>query len=284
MPSFSRRGFLLLPVLGASSAAYAKTVEPGWLEFTQRECFIQNLAQPIDLVHLSDLHASEVVPNSLIERAVETAIEVRPDFVCITGDFVTGRTGFDPIWYSAVLQRLTSHTPTFAVLGNHDGGSWSASDGGLRTTAEVTRIVEAGGVKLMANRSEKIRTPRGAELQIIGVGDMLAGDLDPNRAFRNADPQSPSLLLSHNPDSKEALGPYKWDLMLSGHTHGGQVVAPLFGLNPAPVRDRDYIAGMKPWRNRWIHISRGVGNIGGIRFNCRPEVTLIRLLPAASSI
>ena len=66
--------------------------------------------------------------------------------------------------------------------------------------------------------------------------------------------------------------------MLSGHTHGGQVVMPITGANPAPVSDRRYVEGLKPWRDRWIHVSRGVGSIKGVRFNCRPEVTLLRLV------
>src|SRR6266700_769771 len=106
LKSTSRRAFLFLPVLGGAGAAYARFVESDWLEFTRRECRIPNLARPIELVHLSDLHASDVVPNSLIERAIDIAISANPDLICITGDFVTDSTGFDPGCYTAVLRRL----------------------------------------------------------------------------------------------------------------------------------------------------------------------------------
>ena len=276
--SISRRRFLVLPMLGASGLAYARLVEPTWLEFTQRECAIPNLVRPITLIHLSDFHASNVVPKSHIERAIEMAVGASPDLICITGDFVTDTTGFDAGWYTAVLRRLALIAPTFAVLGNHDGGLWSASSGGFQTTAEVAHIIESSGVHLMTNRSHNI-TCRGAALRIVGVGDVWADDLDAAKAFKEEDSRCPTILLSHNPDTKALVGDYDWDLMLSGHTHGGQVVIPLIGLNPAPVIDREYIAGLKRWRNRWIHISRGVGNAHGVRFNCRPEVTRLHLLP-----
>jgi len=276
--SLSRRRLLALPILGVSGAAYARVVEPAWLEFTRRECRIPNLVRPVALVHISDFHASDAVPKSHIERAIDMAAESRPDFICITGDFVTNTTGFDAGWYTAVLRRLVLKAPTFAVLGNHDGGLWAASRGGFHTTAEVTRIIEGSGVQLLANASRKI-TFRDATLRIAGVGDLWADDLDAAKAFTEQDSRCPTILLSHNPDTKEMVAEHDWDLMLSGHTHGGQVVVPLIGFSPAPVMDREYIAGLKRWRNRWIHISRGVGNLHGVRFNCRPEVTRIHLRP-----
>jgi predicted MPP superfamily phosphohydrolase len=274
----SRRVFLTLPILGASTAAYARFVEPAWLQFTRCECPIPNLRQSIELIHLSDFHASAAVPKSLIERAIEMAIESKPDLICLTGDFVTSAAGFDAGWYTTVLRRLALKAPTFAVLGNHDGGAWSASAGGFRTTAEVARMVEESGICLLTNRSRKI-TCHGAELQLVGLGDLWAREFDAVEAFQQTDPKCPTVVLSHNPDSKDELDAYQWNLMLSGHTHGGQVVVPVIGLNPAPVVDRRYIAGLKGWMDRWIHVSRGVGNVGGVRFNCRPEVSGIRLIP-----
>jgi len=276
--SISRRAFIALPILGASTAAYARLVEPTWLQLTQTECPLPNIRQPIELIHLTDFHASVEVSNSHIERAIELAIESNPDLICITGDFVTNTEGFDAGWYRTVLRRLARKAPTFAVLGNHDGGAWAARAGGFRTTAEVAQILENSGISLLSNRSHKI-TCRSAELQLVGLGDLWAREFDAVQAFKHADSKCPTVVLSHNPDSKDALAAYNWNLMLSGHTHGGQVVVPLIGLNPAPVHDRRYIAGLKPWKDRWIHVSPGIGNVGGVRFNCRPEVSRIRLYP-----
>jgi predicted MPP superfamily phosphohydrolase len=281
MKSTSRRRFLFLPLLSAAPAAYARLVEPEWLEFTERSCPIPGLAQPIHLTHLSDLHASSVVSQSLIEHAIQMALDSKPDLICITGDFVTNARGFDARWYVKALRRLSEAAPVFATLGNHDGGAWAAATGGFKTTLEITRIVEESGVMVLANRSA-IYDAGSSKLQLVGLGDLWAEDLDANLAFRDVSPL-PTVLLSHNPDSKILVGSYPWRLMLSGHTHGGQVVMPIAGLSPAPVWDHRYIAGMKAWRDRWIHVSRGVGNVHGVRFNCRPEVTRITLIPASRS-
>ena len=271
-----RRLFTALPGLGISGLAYARLIEPTWLEVTYRTCPMRNLKAAINLVHLSDLHASDVVPTAFIEDAVAKATDLNPDLICVTGDFVTNATGFDLGWYGKVLGKLSAKAPTFAVLGNHDGGVWAADAGGFRSIREITTLLEGSGIRVLTNRSEAMAF-RGQEVQIVGVGDMWAGDLQPSLAFVNVRTSVPTILLSHNPDSKAMLGLFEWDLILCGHTHGGQVVVPGLRSSPAPVWDRNYISGLKTWRGRWIHVSRGVGNVSGIRFNCRPEVTRLRL-------
>jgi len=195
---------------------------------------------------------------------------------------VTGATGFDSRWYQAVLSRLPRQAPTFAVLGNHDGGVWAESSGGFRGTEEVTHLLESSGIQVLENRSERIQC-NGADLQVAGVVDFWAANIDIESAFADTDARYPTILLSHNPDTKVLFAKHAWELMLSGHTHGGQVVMPVFGLCHAPVKDKQYLQGLKSWRGLWIHVSRGVGNVLGVRFNCRPEVTTLRLLPALST-
>lgn len=280
--SISRRQLLAMAAVGSCGTAYARFVEPKWLEFSQRECRLPKLTHPVSLAHLSDFHASKVVPQSLIEHAVDLAIASKPDIICLTGDYVTGSTGFDTRWYKAVLSKLPRQAPTFAVLGNHDGGVWAESDGGFRGTEEVTRLLESSGIQVLENRSLRVQC-NGAELQLAGVGDFWAANIDIESAFADTDSRYPTILLSHNPDTKVLFAKLDWELMLSGHTHGGQVVMPVLGLCHAPVEDKHYLQGLKPWRNRWIHVSRGVGNVLGVRFNCRPEVTKLRLLPALST-
>jgi predicted MPP superfamily phosphohydrolase len=89
----------------------------------------------------------------------------------------------------------------------------------------------------------------------------------------------PSIVLAHNPDTKDAIEHQSWDLMLSGHTHGGQVVVPFVEPTWAPVVDKRFIAGLYEWSGRQLYITKGVGNHSGVRFGCRPEVSILELRP-----
>jgi predicted MPP superfamily phosphohydrolase len=137
--------------------------------------------------------------------------------------------------------------------------------------------LEKCGIEVLHN-SNTIFKSNDTSLQLVGVGDIWAKECDSEAAFDGARANTPTILLSHNPDSKDHLSEYSWNLMLSGHTHGGQLLVPLIGTTPyAPVQDHRYVAGLKEWGNRFINVSRGVGSIEGIRFNCRPDVTLLEI-------
>jgi predicted MPP superfamily phosphohydrolase len=231
----------------------------------------------VRILHLSDLHASPAVPFSLIEKSVELGLEAKPDVICLTGDFVTDATPFDEAEYARILRRLSSAGPVFASLGNHDGGPWASSRSGYKDTSPIRELLRASHIPLLHNRSEVVRV-RDQSVRFAGVPDLWSGEVDGNLAFANVSADDPAILLAHNPDTKDALGGRPWDLMLSGHTHGGQVVLPMVGARFVPVRDKRFIAGLKQWNGRQIYITRGVGSIDGIRVNCRPEVTVLDLI------
>jgi hypothetical protein len=272
-----RRRLFLASALGlpVAAAAYARYVEPQWLKFQEVRCslFPESHADPIRLLHLSDLHASPPVPKSLIEHAIEIGLAAKPDLICVTGDFVTRARGFDASWLEGQLRRLSSAAPAFATLGNHDGGQWAHKHGGFRDSSDVSALIKAGQMRLLHNDHCSIEV-KGRALRLVGLGDIWAGELAPEQAFpaQNAEP---TIVLSHNPDTKERLRKYPWNLMLCGHTHGGQISLPYFGTPYAPVRDHRYVAGLKPWGHRLIHVTTGVGNLHGVRFNCRPEVSYL---------
>ena len=237
----------------------------------------KSLTSGARILHLSDFHASSAVPFSLIENAVELGLEAKPDVVCLTGDFVTDATPFDEAEYARILRRLSMAAPVFASLGNHDGGAWAASAGGLTDTSAVRRLLRAGNIPLLHNRSEVVRV-RHQSIRFAGVGDLWSDGVDGDRAFANVPSDDPAILLAHNPDTKDELADRPWDLMLSGHTHGGQVVLPIVGERFVPIRDKRFIAGLKQWKGRQVYVTRGVGNIDGVRVNCRPEVTVLDLV------
>ncbi len=235
----SRRQWLSLTALGAIPvAAYPTVLEPRWLELTHTDVPLGlRTARPIRILHLSDFHASRVVPMSLIEQAIAVGLQQHPDFVCLTGDFITWQIDFDVDAYLGILRKLAKQVPTYAVLGNHDGGAWAPARGGFAQHHFVEELLRQSGVKLLHNQSETIQV-KGSRLSLVGVGDYWSQEMDPETAFARADPDIPAVLLSHNPDSKQALGGHAWNLMLSGHTHGGQVLVPFKGPCFAPVEDK----------------------------------------------
>lgn len=276
----TRRKFLAtFGLVAVGSGIYVRVIEPRWLTIGRHTVRLGQPSNgtPLRILHLSDLHASRVVSLSFIGEAVRLGLGLQPDLICLTGDFITrGYKAFDG--YAEVLKPLAASAPTFACLGNHDGGVWAARRRGYADSSRVREVLTRAGVTLLHNAAKTIRI-RDQDLRLVGLGDLWAGELQPMLAFdsRQPTPGVTTIVLSHNPDSKEALKPYFWDLMLCGHTHGGQMRLPFFGTPFAPVRDKRLVEGLHRWSDRWIHVSRGVGNLHGLRFNCPPEVSLITL-------
>lgn len=279
----SRRSLLISSLTGlAAIPGYSRFLEPGWLEVTEKRVPLGRirLRREVRILHLSDLHASDAVPYELIERAIELGLEQRPDLACLTGDFIT-RAIPSAEEYRRVLRRLTQAVPTLACFGNHDGGRWAVRLGGYANIGPVRRVLEDAGVVCLHNASEVLEIG-GQKLLVAGLGDLWSREVRPEAALPSAAPEWPCLVLAHNPDTRLEVGGYDWDLMLSGHTHGGQVVIPIVEYAPfQAVKDKRFLEGLQPWEGRLVHITRGVGNLLGVRLNCRPEVSLLVLGPAA---
>ena len=241
----------------------------------------QRLRREVRILQLSDLHSSEFVTYSQIAEAIDLGLRQKPDFAVLTGDFITRRMP-DPAEYKRTLRPLTAAVPTYAVLGNHDGGLWVRRHLGYDDTSAVRNVLDAAGVDLLHNTSRLVRFG-GQPLRLTGVGDLWAREIDAEAAFREADPglPEPHVVLAHNPDSRFVLDDRPWDVMLSGHTHGGQVIVPIIGYAPfVSVSDPRFLEGLQPWNGRLVHITRGVGNLLGWRLACRPEVSILTLTAA----
>jgi uncharacterized protein len=278
---------------GLGMLGYMHYLEPGWLQEHHEAVPLARPAVggaagaggPVRLLHLSDFHLSEVVPLAFIEAAITQGLAWKPDLICYTGDFIT-RELPQEVAYQEQLARLAAAAPTWACLGNHDGGPWSGKRGGFETHDAILGLVRGAGITVLHNQCTTL-TVRGVPLRLVGTGDLWSGECQPQMAFACAgeDPaglaqqeSALTILLSHNPDSKDKMTDYPWDLMLAGHTHGGQLRIPLTGDTPfAPVHDMRFVEGLHRWQDRWLYITRGVGNLHGMRFNCRPQISLLEL-------
>jgi len=274
----TRRRFLTLSAAaGATASIWPVSIEPRWPEITHTKVtFHTSLPAPIRILHLSDLHASWFTPFSIIENAIKIGLQQKPDIVCLTGDFISKGIDFDDTAYARILRQLPLAAPTFAVLGNHDGGIWAGRNGGLSDQKRVRRVLKNADIHLLDNEPAKLTLPKSGDITLGGVGDLWSQAVHPARAFARTSPGHPVIALAHNPDTKDKIAEYHWDLLLSGHTHGGQIILPFDGPRFAPVRDKRYVSGLGRWGSRQIYVTRGVGGVAaGIRFRCRPEITIL---------
>ncbi|PTY00985.1 phosphodiesterase [Verrucomicrobia bacterium LW23] len=283
--TLTRRTFLYGMAASAAAAGYSVLGEAQWLEVTRTAVKVTRvpMRRPLRIVHLSDLHASEPVPMSHIRRAVAMALEQKPDFIALTGDYITWKfTDWDD--YADALAPLARFAPTFAVKGNHDGGRWTVPPDGDNGYGDsmINRFLAKAGVELLSNDARVFRLGE-QEVNIMGIGDYWTRNSRPADAFRKMAAQSPAsaslptVVLAHNPDTKSVCKPYTWDLMLSGHTHGGQVRIPFLPPLRLPIKDWTCYEGLNGYDGRHVYVTRGVGSIWGVRFNCRPEVSVIEL-------
>lgn len=277
--ALTRRKFLLGGLaLGLAGFTYARFFEPRWLEVCAVDVPLlrARLSRPLRILHLSDFHMSRAVSPAFIERAIRRGIDCRPDLVCVTGDFVTVGERHDLARYAETLRLLPRAAPSLAVLGNHDAGAWSARYGGYATDEKIGGMLRDAGFQVLINETRPLELA-GQRIVVTGLADFRSGWFNPYAAFKGTKGADVPLRLAlcHNPDAKKAMKAYPWDLMLAGHTHGGQIVLPLLGAPIASVRDRHYVAGLRRWDDRWIYTTRGVGSLYGVRLNCRPELTVL---------
>lgn len=266
----TRRSFLSATAAAATaSAGWFRFVEPSWFELSYTRIPRIGL-QAKRILHIADIHISDGMNAAELEKGLEAGLSQRPNLICFTGDFVTTTSGFDRSGLYRLLRRAADTAPTYAVLGNHDGGAWLGRHGGSHSTQPLSELISSTGIRLLHNEAAVEN-----DVTLIGVGDYWSGEFSPRRAFAQAGVSLPTLVLCHNPDAKEALSHLPWNLMLSGHTHGGQARIP--GINPpwAPVSDKRFISGLYAWAGRQIFITRGLGSPKHVRAFCRPEVSIL---------
>lgn len=212
----------------------------------------------------SDLHNDP----DLFEECVAYFEKVRPDLIIFGGDFIIVSDRFMRTrWAVDGLRRLVAVAPCFAVLGNQD----------YEKLDQVERVYASSGVRLLRNEAVDWQTPGGEVLRIVGLGDWNEGDEEPGRCMKPAGQESlPVLLLSHDPESRSLLRAYDWDLMLSGHAHGGQLGNPLTG-EYISFRTEMPSGLYEEQDGRHVFVTRGVGAIMGMRFFCPPEVNLLSI-------
>jgi predicted MPP superfamily phosphohydrolase len=265
-----------LGLAGALGVKYAREIEPHLLQLEQVNVPLLPAASGLAgtrIVCLSDFHLYPYTEIDLIEDCVQQVNRLEADFVCLLGDYVFSRA--DAIVELApVLARIQAEHGRYAILGNHD----------LWTDAHlVASVLEKNGIPLLANEHLKLDLP-GGTLILAGLEDGWSGSPDLDAALPEDTDGTPVILMMHEPDFADRYHEDgRVDLQLSGHTHGGQVRLPGIGAPFLPRYGQKYDQGLYDLGGMWLYTTRGIGVIGPpLRFNCRPEITLLTLRSAAS--
>lgn len=250
----SRRKLIYSALIGAPTAvvADALAMEPEWLAV--RRLRVGDGPQ-LRLVHFTDVHHKG--DRGWLAKVVAKINSLRPDFVCFTGDLVE-----DSHHVPEALELLGKlEAPLVGIPGNHD--YWAQVD----FNAYREAFAKTGGRWLMDQAWE----PDGKGVRFIGLTGGADPGLEPTPGVRN-------ILLTHYPEHVTEMGARKFDLMLAGHSHGGQVRIPFYGALLLPWRVGNYDLGR--FDTQWgpLNVSSGIGCFYlNIRFNCRPDVALIEV-------
>lgn len=270
--------------LGASAGLvfWQSNDEARNFRITHCDVAIDSLARRWDgarIALMTDLHIGRWVKFDLAEKWFSAVKAQLPDIILLGGDYgrfsnSTGRK------FGAMLATLAKTTPCLAIWGNHDYFH--------NRHRMLEKIFRDAGVQVLKNHAKILR--RGDdELIIAGLDDVMHGKPDLHSVFshvRCSGGRRPAtILLCHNPDAIQLLdADAPVDLVLAGHTHGGQIRLPIIADRMAPVVSRKYIQGLIQDDNLKVYVSAGLGVVGlPIRFRCPPELPIITLRSSAQT-
>ena len=273
----SRRQFLkgAIAMGAAGLVADGLLLEPRHVVVERKTIAINDLPDAFDgfrICQITDVHHGPFTGLGFIKEVVEKVNSLNPGLVVLTGDYVDHSSKYIVPAVSA-LCRLKSSNGVLAVLGNHD--HWMDAN----LTQEVFNRYN---VPVITN-SHKLIEIKDKAICVAGVGDLMEDSQDLKAAFYGVPADIPRILLSHNPDYAESMPvSERVDLVLAGHTHGGQVRMP-FSIAPITMSryGQKYAGGLVRSASGQVYVSRGIGVVGlPVRFNCPPEITIITLTKA----
>lgn len=270
---------LVMPlVIFAMSWVDAKYIEPDWIQVdrvTVRSKMFPREIEKVRMVHLSDLHIENVGKRE--KSLIRKVNALMPDLIFITGDFITSRAGLSPCL--EVLSQLNAKLGIYATLGNHDYYHFFKEK-------ELVDELKKAGVIVLTRGNALIFLPAGGRLWAVGISHRYAYSLERydtksfEQAFSNIPSGDPKILMIHNPDIADAgiLKRLNPQLILAGHTHGGQFGVPVVRKFYWYAERSKYMAGLFRVKGIPLYVNRGIGMITKqLRFMCRPEITVIKL-------
>lgn len=260
-----------------AGTGYSLFMGPNWIKVETVKLSLPRLPRAFSglrVAHISDIHMGGWMNLDRFQRVADMVIAQNPELLLITGDFLKGYK-FTKASKQAikdlirVLGPLAASIPSFAVLGNHD--YWINPEA-IREMLRLCKITDLTNTVFTLTRGDE-------SLHLCGVDDIRHGNVRLNDVLTQLEEDSFALLLAHEPDfadTSAATG--KFDLQVSGHTHGGQIVIPFYGPPILPLEGRKYPSGLYKVGNIFQYTNRGVGvDRFPVRINCPPEITVFTL-------
>lgn len=294
---------------------WPRFIEPKMLSTTHLTLPIKDLPKDLEgitILQFSDLHWHENMSPTFLQKILQTTEELAPDIIVFTGDALCYGLLADPEPLEDFLCAFHAPYGCYAVLGNHDYQEYvsvnAAGDYDIdeKTISPITkgwkRLLKPR--KLTGKTTPRVRSVplkkelldcfkrspfellhnttavvdiKNSKLNICGLGEHMLGRCLPEQAFKNYDPKHPGIVLLHNPDGMPALKEYPGDLILCGHTHGGQVNLPLLAKKFMFQENAQFKRGLVKFQDRSIYINRGTGSVMPFRWFSPPELLLLTL-------
>lgn len=288
---------------------WPRYIEPKWLSTTYLKHYVPGLKHSLRVVQLSDLHYSHDFSDSFLNKILKRTNELNPDMIVLTGDLLTLGRLENRKKLSHFLKTLKAPLGIFMVLGNHDyknyigineQGDYDLIDNhqaplskGLQLLfkkiklskkvskaasqviphPELIELLKECSIQLLENDTIQI-----ADLiNLVGVSEYMSGQIDLKKTYKKYNHQLPGIILAHNPDAFPLLENQPGDIVLSGHTHGGQVNLPWFWKRFTVIENPHYKSGLFKKNGKTLYVSRGLGAVMKFRWNATPELICIDL-------
>jgi predicted MPP superfamily phosphohydrolase len=290
-PPISRRRFVRAGLFGAAGLAlYSGEIERHWVEVTRSDVHLRRLPEAFDgfrVAQISDIHMDEYTEAFFLRHVVGLVDGLQPDAVFLTGDFVSNgprsyRFSHGAAWECANILKELKCPQRYAIMGNHDA---------IVGEKEIIAALEANSITVLRNSYLPMERG-GGRIWLAGLDDPLEGRPNIDRtlpeAIRNVT-NEPVILMCHAPDYVDHLMEHPAggaiDLMLSGHTHGGQVRLPFLPALNLPPMGQKYVEGWFRFGEMQLYVNRGIGTVGlPFRLDCPPEITLLTLRSGAGTV
>ncbi|NFO02727.1 metallophosphoesterase [Clostridium botulinum] len=268
---------ILIPAICFGIFAYSIYVEPNLLSVKNIE--INNSSNiknedTIKIAQISDIHLGEYYAIDKLEKLVNKVNSQNADIIVFTGDLFDNVSKFeDTSKVVPILKKLNANIGKYAIYGNHDYG------GGAKNIYK--NVMEDSGFKILVNEQANVKLDSGKTMSILGLDDALLGNPDVEKTARNIKGSNYNLLLLHEPDLSDKFVSYNIDLILAGHSHGGQVKIPFLGeivTPPLAEKYKDGLYNLNTKRNTQLYVNSGIGNTKvPFRFMNVPEVSIFEI-------